>query len=133
MTQQAVKNLSVAKKDVYKRQPITYAHEKGYAHLEFMDAGLPFKKHGYRDFILPSVASVLTSRLAHSSQTGLAFSFCMRSFFQRVESVSYTHLVILPISSFVSVTDTFSPMILASIAANVGNVNSPTQPLCILS
>ena len=24
--------------------PITYAHEKGYAHLEFMDAGLPFKK-----------------------------------------------------------------------------------------
>ena len=22
------------------------------AHLEFMDAGLPFKKHGYRDFIL---------------------------------------------------------------------------------
>ncbi len=32
--------------------PITYAYEKGYAHLEFMDAGLPFKKHGYRDFIL---------------------------------------------------------------------------------
>ena len=32
--------------------PITYAHEKGYAHLEFMDAGLPFKKHGYRDFVL---------------------------------------------------------------------------------
>lgn len=23
--------------------PITYAYEKGYAHLEFMDAGLPFK------------------------------------------------------------------------------------------
>lgn len=32
--------------------PITYAYEKGYAHLEFMDAGLPFKKYGYRDFIL---------------------------------------------------------------------------------
>lgn len=32
--------------------PITYAYEKGYRHLEFMDAGLPFKKHGYRDFIL---------------------------------------------------------------------------------
>lgn len=31
---------------------LTYAHEKGYRHLEFMDAGLPFKKHGYRDFIL---------------------------------------------------------------------------------
>lgn len=31
---------------------ITYAHEKGYEHFEFMDAGLPFKKHGYRDFIL---------------------------------------------------------------------------------
>ena len=32
--------------------PLTYAYEKGYQHLEFMDAGLPFKKHGYRDFIL---------------------------------------------------------------------------------
>lgn len=32
--------------------PITYAFEKGYQHFEFMDAGLPFKKHGYRDFIL---------------------------------------------------------------------------------
>lgn len=31
---------------------ITYAYEKGYEHFEFMDAGLPFKKHGYRDFIL---------------------------------------------------------------------------------
>lgn len=32
--------------------PITYAFEKGYRHFEFMDAGLPFKKHGYRDFVL---------------------------------------------------------------------------------
>lgn len=32
--------------------PLTYAYEKGYRHLEFMDAGLPFKQHGYRDFIL---------------------------------------------------------------------------------
>lgn len=32
--------------------PLTYAYEKGYQHLEFMDAGLPFKQHGYRDFIL---------------------------------------------------------------------------------
>lgn len=31
---------------------IEYSYEKGYRHLEFMDAGLPFKKHGYRDFIL---------------------------------------------------------------------------------
>lgn len=31
---------------------IIYAYEKGYQHFEFMDAGLPFKKHGYRDFIL---------------------------------------------------------------------------------
>lgn len=29
-----------------------YAYYKGYEHLEFLDAGLPFKKHGYRDFIL---------------------------------------------------------------------------------
>lgn len=28
------------------------AHERGYKHLEFMDVGLPFKKHGYRDFVL---------------------------------------------------------------------------------
>lgn len=28
------------------------AHNNGYHHLEFMDAGLPFRKHGYRDFIL---------------------------------------------------------------------------------
>ena len=31
---------------------ITYAYDKGYEHFEFMDAGLPFKKFGYRDFIL---------------------------------------------------------------------------------
>lgn len=28
------------------------AHERGYRHMEFMDVGLPFKKHGYRDFVL---------------------------------------------------------------------------------
>lgn len=28
------------------------AREHGYRHLEFMDVGLPFRKHGYRDFIL---------------------------------------------------------------------------------
>lgn len=28
------------------------AYSNGYRHLEFMDAGLPFRKHGYRDFIL---------------------------------------------------------------------------------
>ena len=31
---------------------LEYAYDEGYEHLEFMDAGLPFKKHGYRDFIL---------------------------------------------------------------------------------
>lgn len=31
---------------------LTYAREEGYEHFEFMDAGLPFKKHGYREFIL---------------------------------------------------------------------------------
>ena len=30
----------------------TYAREEGYEHFELMDAGLPFKKHGYREFIL---------------------------------------------------------------------------------
>ncbi len=31
---------------------IEYAHEHHYEHLEFMEVGLPFKKHGYRDFVL---------------------------------------------------------------------------------
>lgn len=31
---------------------ITYAHQQGYSHFEFVDAGLPFKKTGYRNFIL---------------------------------------------------------------------------------
>ena len=29
-----------------------YAYQQGYKHLEFMDVGLPFRKHGYRDFVL---------------------------------------------------------------------------------
>lgn len=28
------------------------AYDRGFRHLEFMDVGLPFKKHGYRDFVL---------------------------------------------------------------------------------
>ncbi|MBE6287826.1 MAG: GNAT family N-acetyltransferase [Mediterranea massiliensis] len=28
------------------------ARERGYAHMEFMDVGLPFRKHGYRTFVL---------------------------------------------------------------------------------
>ena len=28
------------------------AKERGYRHLEFMDVGLPFRKHGYREFVL---------------------------------------------------------------------------------
>lgn len=31
---------------------ITDAHEQGYHHFEFVDAGLPFRKVGYRNFIL---------------------------------------------------------------------------------
>lgn len=31
---------------------LEYSYEHGYEHLEFMDAGLPFKEHGYRNFIL---------------------------------------------------------------------------------
>ena len=31
---------------------LDYAKEKGFRHLEFMDVGLPFRHHGYRDFIL---------------------------------------------------------------------------------
>lgn len=28
------------------------AHQRGFEHLEFMDVGLPFRRHGYRDFVL---------------------------------------------------------------------------------
>lgn len=28
------------------------AHQRGFNHLEFMDVGLPFRRHGYRDFVL---------------------------------------------------------------------------------
>lgn len=28
------------------------AHQKGCRHLEYMDVGLPFRKHGYREFVL---------------------------------------------------------------------------------
>ena len=28
------------------------AHQRGFRHMEFMDVGLPFRKHGYRDFVL---------------------------------------------------------------------------------
>lgn len=31
---------------------LTDAQANGYRHMEFMDVGLPFKKHGYRDFVL---------------------------------------------------------------------------------
>ena len=31
---------------------LTDAKERGYKHLEFMDVGLPFRKHGYREFVL---------------------------------------------------------------------------------
>ncbi len=31
---------------------LDYAKQKGFKHLEFMDVGLPFQHHGYRDFIL---------------------------------------------------------------------------------
>lgn len=31
---------------------LEYAYQNGYAHLEFMDAGLPFKEYGYRNFIM---------------------------------------------------------------------------------
>ena len=31
---------------------LTDAHEKGYSHFEFIDAGLPYRKVGYRNFIL---------------------------------------------------------------------------------
>ncbi len=39
-----------------------YSREKGYSHFEFIDAGLPFKKYGYRDFILRFGGKQLSTR-----------------------------------------------------------------------
>ena len=33
-------------------EALRFAQKEGYEHLEYMDVGLPFKKHGYRDFVL---------------------------------------------------------------------------------
>ncbi|WP_321424208.1 GNAT family N-acetyltransferase [uncultured Bacteroides sp.] len=33
-------------------EALKFANNEGYEHLEYMDVGLPFKKHGYRDFVL---------------------------------------------------------------------------------
>lgn len=41
---------------------MTYSREKGYSHFEFIDAGLPFKKYGYRDFILRFGGKQLSTR-----------------------------------------------------------------------
>ena len=41
---------------------MVYSKEKGYRHFEFINAGLPFKKIGYRDFILGFGGMQLSSR-----------------------------------------------------------------------
>lgn len=33
-------------------QALVDAQQRGYRHMEFMDVGLPFRKHGYREFVL---------------------------------------------------------------------------------
>lgn len=33
-------------------EALQFAHKQGFDHLEYLDVGLPFKKHGYRDFVL---------------------------------------------------------------------------------
>ncbi|MCD8167699.1 MAG: GNAT family N-acetyltransferase [Bacteroides sp.] len=38
------------------------AKENGFCHLEFMDAGLPFKRHGYREFVLRFGGKQLSTR-----------------------------------------------------------------------
>lgn len=38
------------------------AKQQGYEHMEFMDVGLPFKKHGYREFVLRFGGKQLSTR-----------------------------------------------------------------------
>lgn len=41
---------------------LTDAKERGYNHLEFMDAGLPFREHGYREFVLRFGGKAVSTR-----------------------------------------------------------------------
>ncbi len=41
---------------------MVYSHAHGYEHFEFIEAGLPFKKYGYRDFILRFGGKQMSSR-----------------------------------------------------------------------
>lgn len=41
---------------------MVYSHAHGYEHFEFIEAGLPFKKYGYRDFILRFGGKEMSSR-----------------------------------------------------------------------
>ena len=43
-------------------EAMQYAREHGYAHFEFIEAGLPFKKYGFRDFILRFGGKQMSSR-----------------------------------------------------------------------
>lgn len=43
-------------------EAMTYAREHGYSHFEFIEAGLPFKKFSYRDFILRFGGKQLSTR-----------------------------------------------------------------------
>ena len=38
------------------------AHRLGYEHLEFMDVGLPFRRHGYREFVLQFGGKQISTR-----------------------------------------------------------------------
>ena len=41
---------------------MTYSRQQGYRHFEFIEAGLPFKKYTYRDFILRFGGRQLSTR-----------------------------------------------------------------------
>lgn len=41
---------------------MVYARDRGYSHFEFIDAGLPFKRYGFRDFILRFGGRQMSSR-----------------------------------------------------------------------
>ena len=41
---------------------MSYARDGGYTHFEFIDAGLPFKRYGFRDFILRFGGRQMSSR-----------------------------------------------------------------------
>lgn len=57
---------------------LTDAKERGYEELEFMDVGLPFRKHGYREFVLRFGGTQIGTRRWFRLRWGWLNNICQR-------------------------------------------------------